>query len=298
MVSLNLILYCIEQYTTNYNWPWIVKTLEILFWIYVAVALIVVVFQYHVIFDRRQLPIKDCMPAWVLPAYPLLVTGPLAGTLQYDQPQQPGLNILIGGIACQGLGFSLAFLMYSMYFERLISRDLPPPPKRPGMYVAVGPAAYTSNALVILGYQARKQVPDGYLGITTVPVGDLWYALGVAVGIFLWLVAFWFLAVATVSNLSDARKIHFTLNTWAFIFPNAGLTIATIWIGNALDSTGIKAVAAAMTILCVVAWFVVAAFHMRGIWKGQILWPGMDEDEEDVEGHEHDKVKEGKVHDA
>lgn len=45
--------------------------------------------------------------------------------------------------------------------------------------------------------------------------------------------------MATVSVDSEIRKIHFTLNYWAFIFPNVGLTIALIQAGNALDSAGV-----------------------------------------------------------
>jgi len=291
-VSVNLIIYSAQMYGAPGERPWLAKALEICFWIYVGCALITVVFQYHVIFDREELPVSDTMPIWILPAYPFLVAGPLAGALLYNEPQNAGIPILIGGILCQGLGFSLAFLMYSLYFERLISKQLPPPSKRPGMYVAVGPAAYTANALVELGYQARHQLPEDYLGITSVPVGDIWYAIGVPAGIFFWLLAFWFFAVAGVSVLSDARKVHFTLNYWAFIFPNAGLTVATIWIGNTLDSTAVKAVSSAMTVLLVATWLLVAVAHINGIMTKQILWPGKDEDEEDTEGRDQTEMKE------
>lgn len=81
--------------------------------------------------------------------------------------------------------------------------------------------------------------------------------------------------------------MHFTLNYWAFIFPNVGLTIALIQIGNALDSAGIKAVCSAMSILLVAMWLFVATMNIRALWLGQVLWPGMDEDEEDIEGHPH-----------
>ena len=79
--------------------------------------------------------------------------------------------------------------------------------------------------------------------------------------------------------------MHFTLNWWGFIFPNAGLTVAAIYIGNALDSGGIKAVTSAMTIVLVIAWLAVAVAHIRAVVKCQVLWPGCDEDMEDIEGH-------------
>lgn len=100
-----------------------------------------------------------------------------------------------------------------------------PNPHRPR---ANGFTAYTANTLVALGIQAPKVIPADYLGITSVPTGDLWKGIGVPAGIFIWLLAFWFFALSTVSVLFTLPHLHFTMNWWAFIFPNVGLTIALI----------------------------------------------------------------------
>ncbi|KAF2648806.1 C4-dicarboxylate transporter/malic acid transport protein-like protein [Lophiostoma macrostomum CBS 122681] len=284
-VSIALILYCIQQYGVPSSGPWLVKTLEILFWTYAACVLLVAVFQYHVIFDEENLPVMEAMPAWILPVYPFLVLGPLAAVLLYSQPQDRGLRILIGGITFQGLGWCVAFIMYTIYVTRLVNSELPEPGKRPGMYVAVGPAAYTANTLVALGVQAPKYIPPEFLGITSIPVGDIWKAIGVPAGIFLWLLAFWFSALSTVSVAKSARDMSFSLNWWAFVFPNAGLTIALIQIANVLASPAIKAVTSAMTAILVILWLVVTFMHIKAVLKGEVLWPGMDEDLEDAEGH-------------
>lgn len=144
-------------------------------------------------------------------------------------------------------------------------------------------SAYTANTLVALGMQAPKVLPPNFLGIGSFPVGDVWKAIGVPSGIFLWLLAFWFCALSTVSVLSSWREMHFTLNWWAFIFPNAGLTIALIQIANVLDSDGIKAVCSGMTTVLLVLWFFVAAMNLRAVLRREVLWPGMDEDMEDME---------------
>jgi tellurite resistance protein TehA-like permease len=139
-VSIALILYCMQQYGVPSSGPWLIKTLEILFWLYAACVLLVAVFQYHVIFDEENLPVMEAMPAWILPVYPFIVLGPLAAVLLYSQPQESGLRILIAGITFQGLGWCVAFIMYTIYVTRLVNSELPEPDKRPGMYVAVGPA--------------------------------------------------------------------------------------------------------------------------------------------------------------
>lgn len=110
--------------------------------------------------------------------------------------------------------------------------------------------------------------------------------MGVATGIFLWLFGFWFFAISTVGVIQGYKEATFTLNWWAIIFPNAGLTIALVQIANVLDSPGIKAVCSAMTILLCLAWLWVASLNVRAVWQGQILWPNKDEDMEEIGDHD------------
>lgn len=72
--------------------------------------------------------------------------------------------------------------------------------------------------------------------------------------------------------------MSFTLNWWAFIFPNAGLTLAIIQLGSTYKSNGINGFSSALTVLLVVFWFVAAVANIMAVWKRQILWPGKDED--------------------
>jgi tellurite resistance protein TehA-like permease len=144
-VSIALILYCTAQYGVPSCGPWLIKTLEVCYWVYAACALLVAVFQYHVIFDEEKLPVFEAMPAWILPAYPFIVLGPLAGVLLYSQPKDAAIPILISGLMFQGLGWSIALIMYTIYFTRLINSEIPEEPKRAGMYIAVGPAGMRTH---------------------------------------------------------------------------------------------------------------------------------------------------------
>jgi hypothetical protein len=61
--------------------------------------MLVAMFQYHVIFDLKQLPVTDAMPAWILPVYPFLTLGVLGGTLLKSQPVKSRFPIFISSIA-------------------------------------------------------------------------------------------------------------------------------------------------------------------------------------------------------
>lgn len=111
-----------------------------------------------------------------------------------------------------------------------------------------------------------------------VPDGEIVRIIGIMAGLFITLFAYWFFFITTIAIISGIRKMSFSLNWWAFIFPNAGLTLATIQAGSALKSPAINGVASALTIILVVLWFIVAAFNIRAVYQGDVMWPGKDED--------------------
>lgn len=142
-VSVALILYGAQVYgvpAVGGAGSWLAHALRALFWVYIGCAALVAVFQYHVIFHVEKLMISDAMPAWILPAYPFLVTGVLAASIAKTQPESSSLQMIVAGIAGQGLGWMLALFIYMVFLTRLINSNMPAASTRPGMYVSVGPA--------------------------------------------------------------------------------------------------------------------------------------------------------------
>lgn len=80
----------------------------------------------------------------------------------------------------------------------------------------------------------------------------------------------------------------FHLVMWAFVFPNVGFTIATIDIGEKLESQGIQWVGSIMSIFICIAWLFVITNHAKALFTKRMMMPGMDEDK----GGEDDPVVE------
>jgi tellurite resistance protein TehA-like permease len=191
----------------------------------------------------------------------------------------------------------MSVFMYTIYILRLMSSELPEPALRAGMFISVGPVctfahtvlitvdsilltydlAFTSLAFTILGMRAEQILPAGFLG-STLPVGEILKVLGAIVGIFLWLLGFWFFCFSTIATIASIKHRAFTLTWWALIFPNSGLTLALIQIGNALNSSIIKGITSGMTIFLCLLYVVVLFANVRAVWRKRILWPGKDED--------------------
>ncbi|KAF1829439.1 hypothetical protein BDW02DRAFT_651345 [Decorospora gaudefroyi] len=277
-VSVALILNCTYVYGHSSMGPWLTKALEITYWMYCIASFSVGVAQYSMYFRLERLNVTDAVPAWIFPIYPLLVVGPLAGAILPGQPEDASWKIFVGGVLLQGLAWAVSFLMYGLYMQRLMTGSLPSPTTRPGMYVSVGPAGYTAAGLLALANQAPTLISDNYWTDIVVPDGEIVRIMGIMSGLFIILFAYWFFIVTTVAVIVGSRRMSFSLNWWAFIFPNAGLTLATIQAGKVLHSEAINGVASALTILLVIMWFVVAFFCLRAVFLGQVLWPGKDED--------------------
>ncbi|KAH6713706.1 voltage-dependent anion channel [Leptodontidium sp. MPI-SDFR-AT-0119] len=283
-ISVSNILSQIQIHGVPRCGPWLIVTMRVLFWMYAAMTFCVAVGQYFFLFTGKPLTIQSMTPAWILPVFPIMLCGTLASLMGKTQPPDHALPILVAGITFQGLGMLIATFMYSAYLRRLMTDGLPSPNTRPGMFIAVGPPSFTSLALLGISSDLHLIYPS-YSTISGIThpeiIADVFRIIALSTAIFLWATAFWFFCIALVSVVHGAfsrEGMSFHLVWWAFVFPNVGFTIATIQIGDALVSEGVKWVASGMTIVLVAVWLFVGCTHVRAVWKREILWPGKDED--------------------
>jgi C4-dicarboxylate transporter/malic acid transport protein len=273
-----------QQYGVPHTGHWLVVALRVLFWLYAAVTFAIAIGQYYFLFTGKPLTVQNMTPQWILPVFPIMLCGTLASLISPSQPPSQALPILIAGISFQGLGMMIAVFMYGPYISRLMTAGLPNPNTRPGMFIAVGPPSFTGLALLGISKELGRIYPS-YTSISGVSnptiIPDVFRILAVAVSVFLWATAFFFFSISLVSTLAGAlskQGMSFHLVWWSFVFPNVGFTICTINLGSALMSSAILWLGSVMTVLLIVLWLFVGCFHIRAVWRGDILWPGKDED--------------------
>jgi len=127
-------------------------------------------------------------PLWIFPAYPLLIVGPLAGALvstTVTSQNNRSFDIIIGGVMAQLIGYSITFMLYALYVNRLMNAQLPPMPKRPTMFISVGPSGFTSQSILILGLNFPRVVSPSFMGDGPL-TGHITRVLATWVGIWLW----------------------------------------------------------------------------------------------------------------
>ncbi|KAE8145090.1 putative C4-dicarboxylate transporter/malic acid transport protein [Aspergillus avenaceus] len=250
--------------------------LEVLFWIYCVCTLLVAIVQYSFVFSSHRYGLQSMMPSWILPAFPIMLSGTIASVIGEQQPARAALPIIGAGVTFQGLGFSISFMMYAHYIGRLMESGLPHSDHRPGMFICVGPPAFTALALVGM----TKGLPEDFSLLHdefAIQDGRTIELMAIAAGVFLWALSFWFFCIAVIAVIRSPPKA-FHLNWWAMVFPNTGFTLATITLGNVLNSPGIQAVSSAMSI-CIVCMFIfVLINNVRAVIRKDIMYPGKDED--------------------
>ncbi|KAI1331829.1 voltage-dependent anion channel [Xylariaceae sp. FL0255] len=266
---------------------WLVVVYRALFWIYFAVTFVIAVGQFTLLFMSPKLKIQDMTPAWDLPIFPFMLSGTIASVGAALQPPVHAIPIIIAGLSAQGLGMLVSIFMYASYVRRMIQYGFPSPKSRPGMFIAVGPPAFTSLAIIGMA----DDFPNYYnwFGSDVVTIQIL-RVLAVMTSVFIWSLSLWFFCIAVIANLAVWKQLTFRLSWYAFIFPNVGLTITVISLGKALQSPAVMAVGSGMTILLVLGWMVIMVHHVRAIWAEEIWADGKDEDYY-VDERDHSNVK-------
>ncbi|KAF2444134.1 hypothetical protein P171DRAFT_432210 [Karstenula rhodostoma CBS 690.94] len=279
-LSLAVLLMNIQAFGVPSSGPWLVTALRVLFWIYVACTLIVAIGHYHALFTGvTHVSIHSMTPSWVLPVFPVMLSGSIASSIASSQPYEERLPIIVAGVSCQGLGFLISLIMMALFLGRLMVDGLPAPKLRPGMFMAVGPPSFTALALIGMS----NSIPQGYGYFGEHPMAmDVLQALALFFSIFLWSFALFFFGIALVACVEGYEELYWGLVCWAFVFPNTGFAIATINIGNQLNSEGIKWVGSIMTILLVAVWLINLGMQVRAIYNRTMLWPGKDEDRDEL----------------
>lgn len=129
--STAIILINFSQYGFSETGPWLQRAIEVLYWMYIPFSVIASCGMYLILWSTqydmpplaappvlpliplRIFPIHTMTPAWVFPAYPLLLGATFAGNIISNlDPSSPviarRLAIALAGLTTQGTGFLIS----------------------------------------------------------------------------------------------------------------------------------------------------------------------------------------------
>ncbi|SPO06246.1 uncharacterized protein DNG_08935 [Cephalotrichum gorgonifer] len=236
LLSIATILSESASYGTPHVGSWLPEALYFVFWLYVGISVVSAIVQYSLLFGGANLTVHSMTPTWLLPIFPAMLAGTLASATAPLQGSSRSMTMCVAGITAQGLGWTVACLIYPLYLARLMQHGLPAPGMRPTMFIAVGPPGFT--ALATIGIAQALPADSSYF-IENPRARETLQTVATWLGIWIWAIGFWFFSLSLVAVLSSVYKkqLEFSMGWWAFVFPNVGFTISTAVLGEQLGST-------------------------------------------------------------
>ena len=260
-LTIATIIVGMHNFGVEHSGPWLITAIRVCFWIYAACTLLSSVVVFVVMSKYSSLPNCGANPAILLTVFHAMLTGTVAAVIVGNQPPHHRLPIMVAGVAYQGFGWVMSMVYLSYIFSSMLQNGLPAASVRPGLYMTVGTAGYT--IVVLIGNARGAPVDYGYFAAHPT-AAEILLVLATWTGVFLWMFTFWCFAVVTLSILSNMLQrgqngrwsltMSFHNTWWAFIFPNVGFTLSTIYLGQEFESEAVLWVATAMVILVVISW--------------------------------------------
>lgn len=189
-----------------------------------------------------------------------LVGNPLAIIL-YKQGSIWAQDVLLINITFLGIGILLFFFIGAFIFSRMVQHPLPPAAMAPSFWILLGPIGAGAVALIST---AETAVMFGIIQNTgTVCI----------LGIVLWGLGFWALLqnIALMWHYLKQGPIPFSLSWWAFVFPVAIYTMATIRISHYIDSVLLYYYAILLTLLLIFFWIISFIGTVKGVINKSIF---------------------------
>ncbi|PWY67088.1 C4-dicarboxylate transporter/malic acid transport protein [Aspergillus sclerotioniger CBS 115572] len=267
LLAFATIIFCTSSYGTPHCGRWLILTLNVFFWIYTGVSLLLAIILGWWIPYTGTNPNQHYAIVQVLPYFPPMLSGTMAGLLAPNQAPAQAIPMLVGGTTMQGLGFLMFLVILVQSMHELTTEGLPTPSVRPEMFIAVGPPSFTIIAMVSMASAAVKKLPDHYISsATSVRTADVLLIVTVAASVFLWSLAFFLFCIAALSMLEALwhRTIRFETLWWCMVFPITGFVLATIDLAEYLSSAPISWVSTGMTLFQVTLWLSITVCQL--VW--------------------------------
>lgn len=229
-------------------------------------ALVLSIYVGYRSFTSEQTPPQALNFAWLITpvasiAIPL-IGNPLVGMLK--QTGGAGAKtVLLLNLSYYGIGFFLFLFIGAMVLSRLIQHSLPPAAMAPTFWITLGPVGVGAVSLMGLADSAKA------LGLLASI--DTAYLLA---AIF-WGFGFWALGISLVLSWRYLKQggIPFSLSWWAFIFPLAAYTMASLKIAGYFSSGLILIYTVLLTLLLAFLWLAAFIRSLGGALNGKLFQP-------------------------
>lgn len=107
LLTIATIIMCTQIYGVPLSDDWLKIVLQVVFWIYTFMAFTLSIVQYLHLFTAKRLLMENMLPTWLLPVFPSMLVGTIAGPICQTQTPTSAMNIIVAAWLFKVLGFGL-----------------------------------------------------------------------------------------------------------------------------------------------------------------------------------------------
>ncbi|KAG5652347.1 hypothetical protein H0H81_005324 [Sphagnurus paluster] len=221
--------------------------------------------------------------AWLLPVVTLTVAASSGGVLARAlQPHSHSyaLTTVVVSTFLVIIGLTLALMLITIYFLRLILHGLPPREKILSVFLPLGPSAQSAFAILLIGQNFRTllPLPDGTsasLVLLAKNTGETIHVVCVAAAFLLWALAVMCIVFALLGIYSTVRvrrqRFPFILPFWGLVFPNGVFANLTLNLAAAFDSPFFRILGSVYAVATLLVWTFVASRTLSMVYDRTIF---------------------------
>ena len=240
----------------------IAYSLAVVFWWIACLVGIFFIFltPYKIITGNHAEP-RRALGFWFLPPVGLFVLVFAGNFLAMHMNDLVHLRaLLFFNTLILGVAIAFTVIIYTIFMFRALFYNFPRKDVAPSFMIGVAPVGVSIIAINTILPVIKKA------GISIVDLAVL-APLVKIVSLLLWGFGLWWLIVATavIVTYFVKQSVPVTLGFWAFIFPPAAFTIASLILAKALNLIFIKNVAIVLAVLLIAAWIINVILTIKGM---------------------------------
>jgi C4-dicarboxylate transporter/malic acid transport protein len=210
-----------------------------------------------------EAPVAMVNGGWFIPPVVTIIIPMVLVPLMPHASAGTARLLLVLGYASYGAGLLLFVFVMGLLHDRLVLQPLPGAAMAPSLWIGLGPVGVGVLAPLALSHAGPALFGGAAPAVamtTRIAVTGLW-----GFGVW-WLAA----AVALTVRYLRAGTLPFGLGWWAFTFPLGALTVATLTLARAWDTTALEWFGVVLYVGLVGFWVLVTARTVRGLRTGEV----------------------------
>jgi C4-dicarboxylate transporter/malic acid transport protein len=232
-----------------------------------ALGLVTVCWIPYLMMTRHEIKPDGVFGGWLMPVVPPMVSAANGALLvPYAAAGQARLTLLLGCYAMFGISLFASVIIITLLWGRLVTHKTLPAAMVPTSWIVLGPLGQSVTAAGNLAKVAGLALHAPYAAGASV------FAL--LYGVPTWGFAMVWLVIAASITLRALRKgMPFGLTWWSFTFPVGTCVTGTIGLTARTGMDMTRYAAAALFLLLLAAWLIVAVRTVRGSARGRLFLP-------------------------